>query len=72
MIKKTTMELRFRSKEMKPISCLEKRGGAFRKRVFGLKTILYPTCTDSLDLCKIVLKKSGIKAVGLLRGGVNQ
>jgi hypothetical protein len=63
MIKKTAMGLRFRSKEMKPISCLEKRGGAFRKRVFGLKTILDPTCIDSVDLCKTVLKKSDIKAM---------
>jgi hypothetical protein len=48
---------------MKPISCLEKRGGAFRKRVFGLKTILDPTCIDFVDLCKTVLKKSDIKAM---------
>jgi hypothetical protein len=60
MVKKTTMGLRFISKEMKPISCLENRGYAFRK-VFVLKTILDPTCTDFVDLCKTVLKKSDIK-----------
>jgi len=63
MLKKIAMGLRFRSKEMKPISRLVKRGGSFRKKVFWLKTILDPTCTDSVDLCKIVLKKSDIKAM---------
>jgi hypothetical protein len=63
MIKETAMGLRFRSKEMKPISFLEKRGGAFIKIVFGLKTILDPTCIDFLDLCKTMLKKCDIKAM---------
>jgi hypothetical protein len=48
---------------MKPLSCLEKRGGAFRKRVFGFKTILYPTCNDFVYFCKTVLKKSDNKAM---------
>jgi hypothetical protein len=33
MIKKTTMGLRFILKEMKPVSCLEKKGGSFKKKI---------------------------------------
>ena len=40
-----------------------KRGGAYKKRVFGVKSILDPSCIDIVDLCKTVLKKSGIKSM---------
>ena len=40
-----------------------KRGGPYRKRVFGVKSILDPSCTDIVDLCKTVLKKSDIKSM---------
>lgn len=63
VIKKTPMGLRNKSKEMNPISCLEKRENAFRRRVFGLKSILDPRCIDSMDLRKTMLTKSDIRAM---------
>jgi hypothetical protein len=63
LIKETPVGLRNRSKELKPLSCMVKRGGAYKKRVFGVKSILDPSCTDIVDLCKTVLKKSDIKSM---------
>ena len=48
---------------MKPISCLIKLGGGFRKRVMGVKSILDQSCPDLVDVCKHVLKKSDIKSM---------
>ena len=62
-MKDTPMGLRSRSKKLKPISCLIKLGGGFRKRVMGVKSILDQSCHDLVDVCKNVFKKSDIKAM---------
>jgi hypothetical protein len=63
LIKETPMGLRNRSKELKPLSCMVKRGGAYKKWVFGVNSILDPSCTYIVDLYKTVLKKNGIKSM---------
>ena len=55
--------LRIRPKKLKPIACLKRGGGGYRKRVFGVRSMLDENCPDFVDLCKKVLKKSNMEAM---------